>query len=59
MSSAILNHKSLEAAVAFHMANKLATPTLIGTQIQSLFMQCFEVSAQLHGASLGAHRALK
>lgn len=42
MSSAILNHKSLEAAVAFHMANKLATPTLIGTQIQSLFMQCFE-----------------
>ena len=46
MQSAILRHRSLETAVAFHMANKLATPSLIGTQIQALFMQCFEVRGQ-------------
>lgn len=43
MYSSVLNHKSLEAAVAFHMATKLATPSLIGTQIEALFLQCFEV----------------
>ncbi|TFJ81602.1 hypothetical protein NSK_006853 [Nannochloropsis salina CCMP1776] len=42
MYCSILNHKSLEQAVAFHMATKLATPSLIGTQIESLFAQCFE-----------------
>jgi hypothetical protein len=43
MYSSVLNHKSLEAAVAFHMATKLATPSLIGAQIETLFLQCFEV----------------
>jgi len=43
MYSSILNHKSLERSVAFHMATKLATPSLIGTQIETLFLQCFEV----------------
>lgn len=43
MTAAILNHKTLEHAVAFNMAAKLATPSLIGTQIQALFKQCFEV----------------
>ena len=46
MYSSILNHKTLEEAVAFHMATKLATPSLIGTHVQSLFMQCFEVSSK-------------
>jgi len=46
MYSSILNHKSLERAVAFHMATKLATPSLIGTQIETLFLQCFEVRNQ-------------
>lgn len=43
MTAAVLNHKTLEDAVAFNMAAKLATPSLIGTQIQALFKQCFEV----------------
>lgn len=48
MTAAILNHKALENAVAFNMAAKLATPSLIGTQIQALFKQCFEVRTSLH-----------
>ncbi|KAM3569463.1 hypothetical protein VYU27_008444 [Nannochloropsis oceanica] len=42
MYASILNHRSLEQAVSFHMATKLATPSLIGTQIEGLFRQCFE-----------------
>ncbi|CAM9371087.1 unnamed protein product, partial [Phaeothamnion confervicola] len=38
--STILNQKTLEASLAFHMANKLAGPNMIGTQVQALFREC-------------------
>jgi len=44
MSSAILQHQSLEQAVAFSLATLLASPSLIGFDIQNLFLQCFKVS---------------
>jgi hypothetical protein len=34
--------RSLESALAFHMANKLASPAMIGTQIQGLFIQALQ-----------------
>ncbi|CAN0055706.1 unnamed protein product [Sphacelaria rigidula] len=39
--STILNQKTLEAAVAFHLANKLAGPNMLSTQVQALVLECF------------------
>ncbi|CAM9417646.1 unnamed protein product [Discosporangium mesarthrocarpum] len=39
--STIINQKSLEAAVAFHLANKLAGPNMLSTQVQALVRECF------------------
>ena len=33
MHAAILSHKSLENSFAYHMANQLESPTMIGTQV--------------------------
>ncbi|KAG5189120.1 trimeric LpxA-like protein [Tribonema minus] len=44
--STILNQRSLEAALAFHMANKLAGPSMIGTQLQALFLEYLRASPQ-------------
>ncbi|CAM9490458.1 unnamed protein product [Ectocarpus sp. 6 AP-2014] len=39
--STILNQKTLEAAVAFHLANKLAGPHMLSTQVQALVREYF------------------
>lgn len=45
--STILNHDSLESALAFHLANRLASPSMISTQIMSLCMEAFKESPDL------------
>ena len=45
LHSTILNHKTLESAISFHMANKLASSAMISTQVQALFMEALETSA--------------
>ncbi|EME27579.1 Serine acetyltransferase [Galdieria sulphuraria] len=42
--STILNHKSLEAALSFHLANKLASPTISSTLLMELFRDALEES---------------
>jgi len=42
--STILNHPTLESALAFHLANRLSSPTMISTQIQSLIMEALDPS---------------
>mmetsp|Transcript_5134 Transcript_5134/g.6981 ORF Transcript_5134/g.6981 Transcript_5134/m.6981 type:complete len:456 (+) Transcript_5134:188-1555(+) len=42
--SSILNHDSLESALAFHLANRLASPSMISTQIMSLCLEAFDNS---------------
>lgn len=42
--STILNHKSLEAALSFHLANKLASPTISSTLLMELFRDSLEDS---------------
>ena len=45
--SSILNHDSLESALAFHLANRLASPSMISTQIMSLCLEAFNNSPEL------------
>mmetsp|Transcript_21865 Transcript_21865/g.32724 ORF Transcript_21865/g.32724 Transcript_21865/m.32724 type:complete len:493 (+) Transcript_21865:138-1616(+) len=42
--STILNHPSLESALAFHLANRLASPSMISTQIMSLILEALHES---------------
>ena len=42
--STILNHDSLESALAFHLANRLSSPAMISTQIQSLILEALRGS---------------
>lgn len=44
MHSSILNHRNLESALAFHLANRLSSPAMISTQIQSLVLEALEES---------------
>jgi serine O-acetyltransferase len=39
--STILNHRSLESSLAFFLANRLSSPAMISTQIQSLILEAF------------------
>lgn len=48
--STILNHDSLESALSFHLANRLSSPTMIGTQIQALIMDAFLDDEELRKA---------
>lgn len=45
LHSTILNHKTLESALAFHLANCLSSPAMISTQIQSLILEALDHSA--------------
>jgi hypothetical protein len=40
--SNILNHDTLEAALSFHLANRLASPSMGSTQIQKIFREVFD-----------------
>jgi len=42
--STILNHSSLESALAFHLANRLSSPSMMSTQIMSLIMEALNHS---------------
>jgi serine O-acetyltransferase len=44
--STILNHNSLESALAFHLANRLSSPAMISTQIQSLILEALKHSPE-------------
>jgi len=44
--STILNHNSLESALAFHLANRLSSPAMISTQIQALILEALENSPE-------------
>lgn len=46
MSSTILNQRSLESSLSFHLANKLTGPSMMATQIQALFLECLSDSAE-------------
>lgn len=46
MHSSILNHRSLESALAFHLANRLSSPAMISTQIQSLILEALDNSPE-------------
>lgn len=46
MYSSILNHRSLESALAFHLANRLSSPAMISTQIQSLILEALDNSPE-------------
>ncbi|GMI35793.1 hypothetical protein TrRE_jg8107, partial [Triparma retinervis] len=48
--STILNHNSLESALAFHLANRLASPSMISTQVQSLILSAFAASPSISTA---------
>ena len=52
----VIMHASLEKSMAFLLANKLASPTLLGTQLTRLFMEAYEVRGG--GAGGGALCAL-
>ena len=40
--STILNHQSLESALAFHLANRLSNPAMLSTQIMSLIREALD-----------------
>lgn len=42
--STILNHPSLESSLAFHLANRLSSPSMMSTQIMSLVMEALNSS---------------
>jgi serine O-acetyltransferase len=42
MHATILSQKTLEKALAFHIANQLQSPAMISTQIQALLLEVFE-----------------
>lgn len=48
MHASILSHSSLEKSLAFHMANLLASPSMISTQIQSVFLEALEEAPNFH-----------
>ncbi|GMI38877.1 hypothetical protein TeGR_g3057 [Tetraparma gracilis] len=50
LHSTILNHASLESSLAFHMASRLSSPSMIATQLQSLFVEAFEQCPELNAA---------
>lgn len=44
--STILNHESLESALAFHLANLLSSPAMISTQVMSLCLEALQSSQE-------------
>ena len=50
MHATILSHSSLEQALSFHIANQLASPAMIATQIQALMLEIYEKDDSLKDA---------
>jgi hypothetical protein len=51
LHAAIMAHDSLGAALAFHLANKLGSPTLMPILLRELFLQVYEENPELVEAS--------
>jgi serine O-acetyltransferase len=51
MFATVLNHRSLQSALAFHLANKLASPAIPATQLMRLFADVFAGEVQLAGGA--------
>lgn len=49
----VIMHATLEKSMAFLLANKLASPTLLGTQLTRLFMEAYEVGGPNGGDGCG------
>ena len=50
LHSTILNHPSLESALAFHLANRLSGPAMIGTQTMSLIKEALDSNPEVRRA---------
>ena len=48
--STVLNHRSLESSLAFLLANRLSSPMLISTQLQSFILEALESSPEFRRA---------
>lgn len=48
--STILNHRSLESSLAFLLANRLSSPMLISTQLQSFILEALDSSPEFRRA---------
>jgi serine O-acetyltransferase len=46
LHSTILNHKSLESSLAFHLANRLSSPAMMSTQVQALIQEALDNSPE-------------
>mmetsp|Transcript_6283 Transcript_6283/g.8215 ORF Transcript_6283/g.8215 Transcript_6283/m.8215 type:complete len:375 (+) Transcript_6283:131-1255(+) len=57
--STILNHRSLESSLAFHMANKLASPSIISTDLYKIFMEALEADESFRRALREDIRAVR
>eukprot|EP00741_Cyanophora_paradoxa_P022678 tig00021493_g21901.t1 len=57
--SVILAHSSLDDSLAFHLANKLASPTLLATQLMELFKQVIRSDPGIQDAYRADLRAVK
>ena len=44
--STILNHPTLESALAFHLANRLSSPAMLSTQIMSLIREALDADPE-------------
>lgn len=55
----VLVHSSLERSLAFHLANKLANPTLLSTQLFTLFWETFSEDSDIQEALRSDIKALK
>lgn len=57
--STILSHSSLERSLAFHLGNKLSSPTLLSTLLYDLFLNTFSSDASLCAAAVADLRAAR
>jgi len=48
--STILNHRSMESSLSFLLANRLSSPMLISTQLQSFILEALEASPEFRRA---------
>jgi hypothetical protein len=55
----VIMHSSLQRSLAFILANKLQSSTLLGTQLTRLFLEAYEVGARwwLHALNSSLHMA--
>ncbi|XP_078447480.1 putative serine acetyltransferase 1 [Wolffia australiana] len=55
----VLSHGTLARSLAFHLANRLSSPTLLPTLLYDIFVQAFDDSPALVGAAVADLRAAR